>query len=343
MRVLEREAELEDFEIGQDSISTTWDGKNDAGEAMPPGKYHARGYAVATGDVEGVGYFFNDWVTDDQSLRITSMSSLGVENGLPVLSATIRDGQTLTIMLDASGNVAASGTGELHAEKCQAAAEPPQIIDPISCDTGKDGTRWIIDRVAPGSPQTEVEQLSSGKELLRRLSIPENDPQPREIAASKDADTIFLLEENGPTQRLRSLTLAQATDKNHSDWKVDYEKSIVAHKNFTIDRGKPVLAGGKSPNEKITVKLTPNPLKNDARENLDLLVGYDENGSFIKTADGLPLESIGDTPRLTRVVLLPRGENSIDVFQDDDSVVEQFRVDDLDQIMAFDAGEIELK
>src|SRR3979409_2608604 len=52
VRVLEREAERDDFEIGQDSLSTIWDGKNDADQNLPPGKYHARGYAVATGDME---------------------------------------------------------------------------------------------------------------------------------------------------------------------------------------------------------------------------------------------------------------------------------------------------
>ncbi len=344
VRVLEREAELEDFEIGQDSLSTTWDGKNDKDEPCPAGKYHARGFAVATADVDGVGYFFNDWVTDDESLRIVKISSLAIANGLPVLSVKVPGESVSTAMLDASGKVAATGTGELHSEKCHAEAEPPQIVDPISCDSGKDGTRWIIDRVAPGSPQTEVEQFSRAKELLRRMSIPANDPQPREIAASKDADTIFLLEENGPTQRLRSLTLTpQAKDKDHSDWKVDYEKSIVAHKNFTIDNGKPVVSGGKTPNEKITVKLMANPLKKEARENLDLVVGYDEDGSFLKTADGLPLVSISDTKYLTRIVLSAHSENSIDVFQDDDAVVEQFRLDELDKIMSFDCGEIELK
>ncbi len=344
VRVLEREAELEDFEIGQDSLSTTWDGKNDREEPLPPGKYHARGYAVATADVDGVGYFFNDWVTDDDSLRIMKISSLAIEDGLPVLSVKVPGDTVSTAMLDASGKVAATGTGELHAEKCRAEAEPPQIVDPISCDSGKEGTRWIIDRVTPGSPQTEVEQFSREKDLLRRLSIPPNEPQPREIAASKDADTIFLLEETGPTQRLRSLTLTpQVKDKDHSDWKVDYEKSIVAHKNFTIEKGKPVIDGGKAPNEKITVKLMANPLKKEARENLDLVVGFDEDGSFLKAADGLPLVSISDTKYLTRIVLSPHNENSIDVFQDDDAVVEQFRMDELDKIMAFDCGEIELK
>ena len=35
VRVLEREAEIDDFEIGQDSLSTTWDGKDDNDQPLP--------------------------------------------------------------------------------------------------------------------------------------------------------------------------------------------------------------------------------------------------------------------------------------------------------------------
>ncbi|MBA3385084.1 MAG: hypothetical protein H0T95_00410, partial [Chthoniobacterales bacterium] len=62
----------------------------------------------------------------------------------------------------------------------------------------------------------------------------------------------------------------------------------------------------------------------------------------LKTADGLPLESISETPHLTRAVLSPHSERSIDVFQDDGAVVEQFRVSGLDQMMAFDCGAFDL-
>jgi len=46
VRVLHREAKIDNFTIDETSLSTTWDGKNDAGEDLPPGKYHARGYMV---------------------------------------------------------------------------------------------------------------------------------------------------------------------------------------------------------------------------------------------------------------------------------------------------------
>ncbi len=344
VRTLKREAELEDFDIGPDALSLTWDGTNEAGERMPPGKYHARGYVVAAGEVEGIGFHFNDWITDEHSLRIRKMISLAADNGLSLLLVNVGGDQTITIICDASSRITATRTESFPAQPCKVEAAPPQLLDPINCDEGKEKTRWIIDRVAPGSPQTEVKQLSAGKDLLRRLSIPADDPQPRQIAALKDADTIFLLEESGPVQRFRSLTLVpKSGDKEHSDWKVDFEKRIVTHKDFTIENGKPVISGGKSPSEKFTVKLQPNPLKNGARENLDLSVSHDDQGSYLQTSDGLFLQSVSDTPHLTRVVLSPHGENAIDIFQDDDAVVEQFRIGDLDQIMGFDCGEIELK
>src|SRR6266849_7633449 len=47
VRVLHREAKIDNFTIDENALRTTWDGKNDAGEDLPPGKYRARGYLVA--------------------------------------------------------------------------------------------------------------------------------------------------------------------------------------------------------------------------------------------------------------------------------------------------------
>ena len=38
VRVLHREADINEFNIGTDALSTTWDGKDDAGENVPAGK-----------------------------------------------------------------------------------------------------------------------------------------------------------------------------------------------------------------------------------------------------------------------------------------------------------------
>jgi len=55
VRVLHREAKIDNFTIDENALKTTWDGKNDAGEDLPPGKYRARGYMVGRLRVEDLG------------------------------------------------------------------------------------------------------------------------------------------------------------------------------------------------------------------------------------------------------------------------------------------------
>ena len=93
----------------------------------------------------------------------------------------------------------------------------------------------------------------------------------------------------------------------------------------------------------VKVKLMPNPLANDERPIVDLGVGFDEEGSFLKTIDGLPLCTIRETPNLIRASIKKNGEKSVDVWQDDGAVVVRFRISNIDKMMAFDCGDLELK
>jgi hypothetical protein len=98
-----------------------------------------------------------------------------------------------------------------------------------------------------------------------------------------------------------------------------------------------------APTGYVQVKLMPNPLVNNERPTVDLAVGFDDENSFLKTKDDLPLYTISEKPNLVRTVIAKNGEKSVDVWQDDGAVVEQFRVSNIDKMMAFDCGEIELK
>ena len=93
----------------------------------------------------------------------------------------------------------------------------------------------------------------------------------------------------------------------------------------------------------VKVKLMPNPLANDERPIVDLGVGFDDEDSFLKTTDGLPLCTNSETPNLIRAFIKRNGEKSVDVWQDDGAVVEQFRISNIDKMMAFDCGDFELK
>jgi hypothetical protein len=161
-------------------------------------------------------------------------------------------------------------------------------------------------------------------------------------------DKIFLLEENGVSQRVRGLSLVatktEAAEQPVSEWKIDFEKWIWSHKDFSVVDGMPVASFPQSNSpEKVKVKLQPNPLLNEDRVTVELAVGLDGDGSFLRTADGLPLCTVSETQELVRALLSAHGANTVDVFQDDGAVVEQFRVSGLDQMMSFDCGGFELK
>lgn len=96
-------------------------------------------------------------------------------------------------------------------------------------------------------------------------------------------------------------------------------------------------------NTSIKVKLMPNPLANDTRALVALAAGFDNSGSYLKTSDGLPLFTINKSPNLSRVSIMKKGDKSVDIWQTDGAGFHQFRISNVDQMMAFDCGEFELK
>ena len=349
VRVLHREADIKEFKVGADALSTTWDGKNDGGENVPAGKYSAHGFVVGNLKIEGVGFFFNDWITTADSPRISRIRSLGMQGDNLLLDVELVPQGTRQVLYDFEQKTTKLTEGDSPASA--PAKDAAANVDPVLTVPGRNGTRWVIDRAAKDASTStvEVKQYSSSGELLRQLNVAPDQPQPVAVAASMAEDKIYLLEENSQAQRVRGLSVVGATTEGHqplaSDWKVDFEKWIVAHKDFSLVDGKPVPSpsSGTDGLEKLKLKLQPNPLLNDARVTVELAVGFDGDGSFLKTSDGLPLINISETPGVIRGLLANRGSNAIDVFQDDGAVVEQFRVNGADQMMSFDCGGFELK
>ena len=300
--------------------------------------------------IEGVGFFFNDWITEDDSPRIFRIRRIDLQEDKLLLGVELVSHRTAQVSYDMTNKtVTVSDTAALESTDSPTPSDAViGSIDPITTIAGYDGTRWVIDHTAKGAPTTELKQFSASGEFLRRLSSPADQPQPVAVAPSTRGERIYLLEESSVVQRLRGLTLiATKTHEGQepvSDWKVEFEKSIVAHQNFSIAGGKPMVSShSANPPATIKVRLQPNPLLNDERITAALTAGFDSDGSFLQTTDGLPLCSISDTPNLVRVVLVSHGPNGIDLFQDDGAVVEQFRVTGVDKMMSFDCGSFELK
>ena len=93
----------------------------------------------------------------------------------------------------------------------------------------------------------------------------------------------------------------------------------------------------------VQVKLMPNPLTKDAKLIVDLAVGFDDENSYLKTVDGLPLFTVAQTRNVVRASLTKTGEKSIDVFLDDGADLKQFRLSNVDRMMAFDCGAFDLE
>ena len=55
------------FRIGLNGYITQWDGRDDAGQKVPAGRYFLRGYLIGDLTVEGEAFHFNDWVSSAES------------------------------------------------------------------------------------------------------------------------------------------------------------------------------------------------------------------------------------------------------------------------------------
>ena len=96
VRVLHREAKIDNFAIEENSLSTSWDGKNDTGEDMAPGKYRARGYLVAKLKIEDVG--------KGTASPPTATDHIPVKLVLNPLVADTRSTMEIAIAFDAKGS-----------------------------------------------------------------------------------------------------------------------------------------------------------------------------------------------------------------------------------------------
>ena len=95
------------------------------------------------------------------------------------------------------------------------------------------------------------------------------------------------------------------------------------------------------PEEKVALKLLPNPLIQDAVTDVEVQAAFDTNGAFLKTADGLPLIDLTENRSLKWAVIGREGGKVVMLFQSDGAVVEEFKIHKLASMMAFDAGEYE--
>jgi hypothetical protein len=218
------------------------------------------------------------------------------------------------------------GTSATHVSSGRPAIPPPVVrgaskTGPPTWLTGMEGLREIA---ADGT-------------VLRKLEVTRGDPWPVDVSASDEGNRLYLLEERKGWQRLRGLSWVETKEEDGqpvSTWQTFFERNIRAPD--------PAL-GLEGPTVPVEINLVANPLEPGKLQKISLGASFDEKGSYLTTAAGLRLRQVSQQPHL-RAVKLANGKRVGDLafFQADAAAWDEFSITDAKNIMAFDAGELEL-
>ena len=362
VRVLHRESPQEDFKVGENGLIARWDGKNDAGQPVPPGKYNVSGWSIGDLGVDGVAFHGNDWIKDDSPrfTRVTEVKNLGRDEVRVTLRTAEGKDETLAWKLSREGAEPPKSEVEATVENGKLIARKggtSQTIDlgddakALSTVVGNGDHIWAIVETPEGR---EVRSYSAHGDFLRRLGYQKGEPQPVQIAASQWEEQIFLLDENEAEQRLRALAPGnseQAAPKpdgetpqptTASAWKITYFKRML--KMETFDAISAHLGRKQALKAEPVAKILAcrNPLLGDKRTEVFVKIVIDAEGAVLTTKDDLPLTHLTNTPGLKWATLVREG-TALVLFQSDGTVVEEFQIAHPDAMMSFDAGEYTLK
>ena len=358
------------FKVGLNGLITSWDGKDDNGKGLPPGKYAARGYAVGPMEVEGVDVLGNDWAGDDERLRIAHVEAIVLvpeDQGVVIAGrAPFDESQVARYGGEGTKFIWESDHPSPKAEQAAYSLELPKGAKFVytknvsrtggfRLTTGEQG----MPRAADGSPMHEppgsgqngttwkieegvLSQYSSTGERLRSLAPTDGEPVPVAVASSPDAERIYLLEETKSWQRVRGLSPAETKQENGktvSTWQTVFERSIRAPDPAL---GLEDMASAKGGSPAVEIFLEENPLTGK-RPHAKFSATLDEKGSYLATADGLRLRQISQRAHLRAVRLSKDKEGgALSFFQTDGAAWDQFAVRGARKVMEFDAGEFEI-
>ena len=260
VRRLQEFAPEKEFTVGLNGLVTAWDGKDDSGKAVSPGRYAARGYAVGPLKIEGEGILGNDWTADDEKLRPVDVEAITLvlaDEGLAILGRDAESRQTAARYAGAKTELMWQQTA--GAPRKEAVSSPARlftlgetliastngadtfyklgdgkITKPIpmksvpsaqpTSSEGKDGTTWKIE-------EGVLTQSSANGDRLRSLNPKEGEPIPVAISDSKITDRLYLLEKMPGWQRVRGLSWVETREENGhpvSTWQTFFERNIRA-------------------------------------------------------------------------------------------------------------------
>lgn len=373
--VTDRDASV--FDVGRNGYITSWDGLDDAGQRCPEGEYSARGYVI--GDevvIQGEAFHFNDWIDEAGDAAVTGV--LGVEPVDPAnLIALFETSQGPVLervpMVDGAGSWSVSvpgaigllgidGRAIIAATKAGdrayslddgtavgAVTQPTAARQVVNWVAGNAGTRWAVEEVDNDPATRMVVQFDADGEVLRTLPLDDSGFIPESISAAPATEAIALVESRGGEQRVRVLALDLTKEpevvggRPVSDWQVLLERVITPIGNFGVVDGEVVADDGETGRANgVVIALDATDLAPEG-QTLRLMAGFDDAGSFLATDSGLELLRLSERTGLLGVALVEGDEpGTLRFFQGNGSVVEEFLIQNVGRIAAFDCGGFQL-
>lgn len=304
VRRLHENVAEEKFPAALNGLVVQWDAKDDRGKRVPNGKYELRGFALPPMKVTGVATKGNDWLADDARLRVTKVEVLGFT----------ADGTLFCRGENASGS---SLNWLVREGKVQVTSEPPA---PLPSPT----VPWSIDEAG-------ARQSPEGKPA-RELPNAPNEP-PLMAVIDNGADLLATTQVAPAANWQRVRILKSAPDKG--GWEPIFERNIRVPLAWPVPEAAATL----------NVELVRNPFVKRGRTNpvLTLRPLLDERGAHLATEAGLRLRTVSELRGLQAAALAPgTRKGTLRFFQRDAAASEEFLVEGIDKIMAFEVGRCEL-
>ena len=210
--------------------------------------------------------------------------------------------------------------------------ETGQLLD---MSAGKGDTIWLLLRI---DSKLLLRQVDLSGRRVQELELPQDLQTARKLCGSREEEDLLLTVDLDPGERVMGLHF-QNSKAQQSVWQKWIDRSLIPFRFFDIRDGQVVAAPSNTESAAVSVQLAENPLENGAVESLPLVVTADETGAWVSSSDGLPLLQVVKTKNpVVQVRWTADGADALRVFVSDGFVVEEYRVQGLENLYRFDAG-----
>jgi hypothetical protein len=339
VKTLASEQEISSLKSNLNGVELLWDCTGEKGLPVQGSNYKAKGFLVSDLNAQGEAFHGNDWATDSDPKRPTTITGLRFEEGHFVISLKDASGAPLATTFTATVEKTPTPLG--------LPSQDPTPTPPTARPTPQPQEGFALQSPAMDATQWRIEEgkaiLKTDGSPIRQIKNLPGEPMPIAVAAAPNAPVVALLEQSRDRTRVRVLRfrplpgekwnpIANSTNKTApadtgvNIWQTLFEHQIQnAESQTAAAKWLPILK--KAPSSgKIKVPLTPSSIDTNQNPSTEVVASFDAEGLQLRSADGLLLRRITSTPEIKWACLAidPVDRSKLLMFQSDGAVIEEF-------------------